>query len=248
MMDPLFKQIFGNVDEKTKIRRVQEWLCLSGFSIVIDGIFGPATKQALINFQKVQHLPSTGELTDDTLACLVSPMKSAMQILPADTSSLGKMMVEYAKLHLSCRPREVGGQNMGPWVRMYMGGKEGVDWPWCAGFVSFLLKQACESLGRPIPFQTSPSCYLMAQSAMKKPGMYIYGKGKATGDLGDKLNGAIFFVRSPGKWSHTGIVLQALSESFYTIEGNTNDEGSAEGHEVCQRIRGYENKDFILLS
>jgi hypothetical protein len=228
-----------------QIKLIQEWLCLFGFSIVIDGIYGPATKQALINFQKAQHINPTGEATEETLNCLISPIKSAMQILPADTTSLGKMVVEYAKLHLSCRPREVGGQNMGPWVRLYMDNKEGVEWPWCAGFVSYLLKQACQSLNRPIPFQTSPSCALMAESAKGKG---MYKAGAEIGPLkGDLLTGAIFFVRKPNLWVHTGVVIQASVDTFTTIEGNTNDDGSPEGYEVCQRIRGYDNKDFIIL-
>lgn len=32
-----------------------------------------------------------------------------------------------------------------------------------------------------------------------------------------------------------------------TIEGNTNDEDSPEGYEVCRRVRGYGSKDFILI-
>jgi hypothetical protein len=32
-----------------------------------------------------------------------------------------------------------------------------------------------------------------------------------------------------------------------TIEGNTNDEGSREGHEVCARTRGYDGEDFVLI-
>ena len=45
-------------------------------------------------------------------------------------------------------PREIGGQNMGPWVRLYMDGREGAEFPWCAGFVCFVLAQACEAMGR----------------------------------------------------------------------------------------------------
>jgi hypothetical protein len=46
---------------------------------------------------------------------------------------------------------------------------------------------------------------------------------------------------------HTGIVLEANNDFYHTIEGNTNDEGSREGYEVCKRIRGYKKKDFILI-
>ncbi len=45
-----------------------------------------------------------------------------------------------------------------------------------------------------------------------------------------------------------GIVLRAAEEVFETIEGNTNDEGSREGYEVCQRVRGYPGKDFIVFA
>jgi hypothetical protein len=42
-------------------------------------------------------------------------------------------------------------------------------------------------------------------------------------------------------------VTRAEDEVFHTIEGNTNHEGSYEGYEVCKRIRGYKDKDFILI-
>jgi hypothetical protein len=32
---------------------------------------------------------------------------------------------------------------------------------------------------------------------------------------------------------------------YSTVEGNTNDEGSADGYEVCQRMRSLTKKDFI---
>jgi hypothetical protein len=37
---------------------------------------------------------------------------------------------------------------------------------------------------------------------------------------------------------HTGFVVEVLSNgNLKTIEGNTNDEGSREGYEVCYRTR-----------
>jgi hypothetical protein len=42
-------------------------------------------------------------------------------------------------------------------------------------------------------------------------------------------------------------VIAPREEVFETIEGNTNDEGSREGYEVCHRVRGYGSKDFILV-
>ncbi len=58
-----------------------------------------------------------------------------------------------------------------------------------------------------------------------------------------------FFLnrRTPDDWTHVGIVTEAADGSFKTIEGNTNDEGSREGYEVCARNRGYKKRDFIQI-
>ena len=60
--------------------------------------------------------------------------------------------------------------------------------------------------------------------------------------------GSMFLSRRTTKdWVHVGIVIKAEDQIIHTIEGNTNDEGSREGYEVCKRIRGYKNKDYILI-
>jgi hypothetical protein len=65
--------------------------------------------------------------------------------------------------------------------------------------------------------------------------------------------GSIFLQQAHGaerrryRYRHTGIVIEAGPETMTTIEGNTNDEGSAEGYEVCRRTRGYGNMDFVVL-
>jgi hypothetical protein len=155
------------------------------------------------------------------------------------------MVVAYAEQHLSQKPREIGGQNGGPWVRLYMDGNEGSAWPWCAGFASFILKQACSTLQIQVPIQPSFSCDLLAASARDKNCFLAESK------IADKKQiapGSLFLVRrTSADWEHTGIVLSAEKGLFYTIEGNTNDEGSREGYEVCRRFRGYKNKDFIIF-
>jgi hypothetical protein len=54
--------------------------------------------------------------------------------------------------------------------------------------------------------------------------------------------------KSPTDWQHVGIVTSAEKDAFHTIEGNTNDEGSREGFEVCERVRGYDKKDFLIVA
>jgi hypothetical protein len=249
-----FNGLLKKGDSGVRVKVIQEWLCLRGFNVVIDGGFGSATEKAVYNFQldtkkNPNKIVSNGIVDALTYQYLVQPMLDVLQpstIPLLKSRSLGEMMRYFAMSHLASHPREVGGLNKGPWVRLYMDGKEGTVWPWCAGFVSFVLKQACSSLSKTIPFQTSFSCDMMAKNAMDKK---MFHPGAEIGKMrGENLNGAIFFVRkTTGDWTHTGIVIEAKYDVFSTIEGNTNDAGDREGYEVCRRFRNYENKDFILL-
>jgi len=151
----------------------------------------------------------------------------------------------YARQHLASAPREVGGQNRGPWVRLYMDGQEGAEWAWCAGFACFVLKQACDAVGMPLPLTPSVSCDSLAASAQQR-GLFL--KGAPDMDRRRLGPGSLFLNRrTPTDWVHTGIVIDVAAETLQTIEGNTNDEGSREGYEVCQRIRGYAQKDFVVI-
>ena len=230
-----------------QVRLVQEWLCLQGIAVVVDGDFGPATEQAVRKFQRNVSLPATGAADSATLERLTQPLAKALRSIEPNGRGLGEMVVAYAEQHLAQRPREVGGENRGPWVRLYTGGKEGAGWPWCAAFVSFVLKQACKTLpdlsGLPIP--ASLSCDLLAAGAKQRKRFLASPPAAKRSQV---TPGSIFLVRrTKSDWIHTGIVVHAEAEFFLTIEGNTNDAGSREGYEVCKRTRGYRNKDFILI-
>jgi hypothetical protein len=185
-------------------------------------------------------------VSKDTFALMVEPMINATAPLAlSQCISLGEMVVKYAEQHLAQHPLEVGGQNKGPWVRLYMNGNEGTQWPWCAGFACFILRQACDSLKLPLPIVPSFSCDSIVANG-KKQGLFL-----PESNAGDKSKinpGSFFLVRNTSTdWTHVGIVVKAEKEYFTTIEGNTNDKGSPEGYEVCKRLRGYSNKDFVLF-
>jgi lysozyme family protein/peptidoglycan hydrolase-like protein with peptidoglycan-binding domain len=229
-----------------KVRLVQGWLSLHGFQVVVDGGFGPATQQALRAFQAKRGLPTTGNVDEATYAALVAPMAAALAPVPRK-KTLGALVLAYAKQHLRQGPREVGGQNRGPWVRLYTDGREGDEFPWCAGFATFCVKQACESLGVPLPLERTLGCDVMATSCGHR---FVQGSGATSAKV---TPGSIFVQLATGderrkyKYRHTGIVVAAGPDTMQTIEGNTNDDGSAEGYEVCARTRGYGNMDFIVL-
>lgn len=226
-------------------RQVQEWLCLHGRNVVIDGDFGPATKAAVQAFQAGSGLTASGTVNQSTWGALVQPMTDAVAELEPGSRGLGALAVAYAKQHLAQHPREVGGQNRGPWVRLYMKGNDGAEWAWCAGFVCYVLRQAASTLGSPMPLAYTFSCDSLAAEA-KQGGIFLDGKKNVTPE--QLAPGSLFLLRrSPLDWTHTGMVIAAAAETFDTIEGNTNDSGEREGYEVCKRVRGYEDKDFAVI-
>jgi len=227
------------------VRRIQEWLNLHGFGLVVDDDFGGVTERLLKRFQSREGLQDTGVSDEITFAALVEPMISVLTQRLDTSISIEDSMLNYAKAHLAASPREIGGENRGPWVRLYMNGKDGRQFPWCAGFVTFLLHQACQSLDVEVPIKGSGSCDSMAAQG-KDAGLFLSEK-----DLNSETlpAGSIFLVRRTSTdWTHTGLVSLAEDDLFDTIEGNTNDEGLREGFEVCARSRGYGKKEFVLVS
>jgi hypothetical protein len=232
-------------DKSKLVRQAQEWLCLSDFSVVLDGDFGPGTELAVIRFQKKSKLPETGDVDETTWDALVKPMREALQPIPAGSKSLRQLVVAYAGRHLARHPREVGGENSGPWVRLYMNGQEGKAWPWCAGFATFVLKQASDTLGVPAPLPRLFGCDSLAGLAETK-GLLL--RTKTAADFAKVEAGTLFLVRKgPFHWQHIGIVAEVHGDAMITIEGNTNDDGVPEGFEVCRRSRGLKDRDFLLV-
>jgi peptidoglycan hydrolase-like protein with peptidoglycan-binding domain len=235
---------FKRPDQGPPVKRVQEWLCLHGLWIKIDGDFGPATQLAMKQYQAAEGLPSTGVLDPMTWDHLVAPLRAALAPIPPSGRTLGQLTVAWASQQLASKPREIP-PNSGAFVRTYMKGHEGKDWPWCAGFATFCLEKAASALGVSLPIKTSFSCDELAWSA-KAAGILLREPGAA--DRSRISPGSLFVVRkSPNDWSHTGIVVEAGAEAFRTIEGNTNDAGSANGDGVYQRVRKFGASDFILF-
>lgn len=228
-------------DVGTDARRVQEWLSLHGIRLAIDGDFGPATRRGVERYQEQTNLAVSGEVDAETFESLVSPMKEVCRRDVSNACTLTEGVVVRAAAHVAVHPVEVGGANKGPWVRMYMKGGTG---PWCAGFVTFALHQAAEFLDIELPFAGSFSCDNLAEQA-RSAGRFVAEQDVRPDDL---LPGSIFLVRKSARdWTHTGVVAQALPDSFDTLEGNTDDAGGREGIEACAHTRGYAKKDFIVL-
>lgn len=229
--------------QRKLIYLIQEWLCLSGQSIKTDGDFGPATEIAVKKFQKNAGLISNGIVDPLTFEKLVGPQKGMMEVSLVSTGNLLFAVVEFSLKYLAVHPIEIGGQNLGPWVRYFMDGHQGNSWPWCAGFDTFVVRQAAKLIGVQSSVPRTYSCDVLGMWA-KHNGKLVKG---SSGNLSVVKPGHLFLVRrSVNDWQHTGIVIEMTPEYCVTIKGNTNDEGSREGYEVCQRIRSFRTLDFVI--
>lgn len=226
-------------------KRIQEWLSIHGYKLVIDGDFGSATHTNVERFQNDMNLTVNGIVDQSTFSVLTKPMTSTLhKKLLSSGSTLSEVMLEYAKEHLKQHPIEVGGQNRGPWVRMFMQGNQGSDWPWCAGFTTFLLNQASQTMAIKKTIDGSFSCDLLAMQA-KNAGLFVSEKQAKSRMI---PAGSWFLNRRESyDWTHVGLIVEARDDVLLTIEGNTNDDGSYEGYEVCERTRSYRNRDFIVF-
>jgi len=234
--------------EAVDIRHVQELLGLLGLRTEIDGGMGPATQSLLKRFQAGQRLPAHGIPDQPTLEALEreTGIQDARHPPFGRTRSgcaeaLHHILTTY---HLPHRPREVGRDCHGPWVRLYMDGREGL--PWSVGFVSTLLRQAAQALGKPPQIRGGWSPTILAQQA-KEAGLLVDGDHLS----GEIPRGSIFLTRhgSLAKWVNTGVVLEdrVAENAILTAEATTNDFGRHEGWEVSQLVRRRSGRDYIIF-
>lgn len=235
------------------VHRVQEWCCFHNCQTAIDGDFGAGTEASVRDFQRRAGLAESGTVDERTWARLTEPMQASfgpVPVAPGDT--LYDVVLRIARRHLEIHPIEFtvkGDGNRGPWVRLFMHGREGSDQPWCAGFVCHVIGQAAHALGQPMPIKRQVGVDALVADA-KEDGRFLEGATLKTGEkrVDAIRRGALFVVRRTATdWTHVGFVTDVGGERFKTIEGNTNDAGSADGFEVCARQRGYGSRDFVLL-
>ena len=117
--------------------------------------------------------------------------------------------------------------------------------PWCATFVSWCAEQANIPTSI-IQRSTAAGCSSYSFN------LYFYAGGSSLNSSSDNnyhflgynytpKKGDLFFTRS---WSHVGLVVDSDGTYVTTVEGNTNDGGSAEGCGVFVRTRYVDDLYF----
>lgn len=122
-------------------------------------------------------------------------------------------MVWVAKQELEAGAKEIGGNNLGPFVEKYLK-PSGIrpPQPWCAAFVSWCLRESAR-INRTIP----PLPYFIRARSFHRDGLTrgLLVKEPQPGDI------VVWWRdRRDGPLGHVGIVEHRQDQSIQTIEGN----------------------------
>jgi len=133
--------------------------------------------------------------------------------------------------------REATGHNDGTAVEGYLASVGlGKGYSWCMAFVYWCVKQAALAAGIPNPLEQTGGVLEEWNSGR---GQHIEKHSIQAGDIGildlGSGHGHTFFIT--GAWPEQDLI--------HTIEGNTNDDGSADGIGVFRRQRRISDPHFV---
>lgn len=118
------------------------------------------------------------------------------------------------------------GSNWGKQVEKYLK-SVGINFPapWCMGFVYWCVNEAAKEMNVPNPLK-------------KTGGVMDQWSSMRSLRVDTPQKGDIFIMDFGGGKGHTGFVTGVIGDKINTVEGNSNDEGSREGFEVCRKPGG----------
>ena len=248
----------GDQDETT-VRRIQRRLNARGCGpIDPDGVFGVETERAVKLFQARfpdvdgQPLVVDGKIGSITWAALFG--EESVPATDTAPSPLLAKAITIAKSQIGVMEQPPG-SNRGPEVDEYVrrvGLSPAGKFAWCAAFLYFCFDEASRAQGRTNPVVKTAGVLDHWNTAGRR-GVPRVTKARAVQDPGLVQPGHIFIIDTgaPGGGGHTGLVVEVVGGKLVTIEGNTNDAGSAEGVGVFMRQSrkiAQVNKGFIDYS
>jgi hypothetical protein len=187
--------------------------------------YGSACAMAVTRFQTAYHLASDGEVGELTWRRLREGKVISAPVVN-DPRNIGLMALEIAKTQLYVR--ELTGKNDGTEVEMYLhevGLSKGS--PWCQAFVFWCFMKAAQRLERLNPVFCTGGVLDCLNHERKEGTLIVHDP--MPGD-----QGIMDFGHGHG---HTFIVEERHFNRVFSIEGNTNNDGSRDGDGVYERNR-----------
>jgi hypothetical protein len=155
---------------------------------------------------------------------------------------LGLTALSYARDFVGIR-EEPG--NRGPAVEYFLRQTGlGPGWPWCAAFVNGVIDIACAVHNVRSPFEgTIREAYVQDYVDFARRKTWLVPFTRA-------FPGCLFALWNDdlGRYAHIGFVTGVVGQNhlYYTVEGNTNDDGGREGHSVLERERQTDHRTLFL--
>lgn len=154
-------------------------------------------------------------------------------------NALGLKAVALARQSVGVREEPLG-SNWGPYVKIYLASVGLTDpEPWCAAFVNYKIQQAATQLGQKAQWPKTGYCPSIGDWARANNAF-----------LSAPVAGCVFLVHSSaeGRYIHTGFVIAVNDDgTVSTVEGNTNDDGSANGIGIFARRRAIDSLHYVAI-
>lgn len=217
------------VDEKATPEAIKH---LQGLlKIQQTGIYGQTTRRIVTAWQMRNGVAPTGVVGPTTWAAIARWL--------------------YVKLMIAELGVTEHSANDGPRIREYQDAVHMGNGPWCAAYVGWGVLELAKKLKVTIPFTTNPAHargWLLSGDCWA-----LYDFAKLRGLLTNTpLPGSVFLLdyEHNGDARHTGVLVEPKADEpgvWWTVEGNTNDDGSPEGYEVAMMTRKLAQVDIVTF-
>jgi len=230
----------GEKDE-TIVKAIQKQLNAKGCGPVdVDGDFGKNTISAVKLFQtrnsdaKGNPLEADGRIGAITWATLFGG--NQVPVANVGATDLLKKTLEVAASQIGV-VEQPPFSNRGPEIDIYLRtvglNPVGQHYSWCMAYVYWCFNEAAKSLGIKNPLVKTAGC-LNQWNGSKCPKIKM---ADAVNDPSLVKPGFIFIIDHGQGNGHTGIVESVNGGLITTLEGNTNNDGSANGYGVLRLNR-----------
>lgn len=194
-------------------------------------IFGPKTTEAVKNFQTGHFLEPDGKVGPETIkalfpASIAAPDKYHIQPWQSSANVLRLRALDILTAQVGVRERYPNG---GPAIEIILASVGlGPGYSWCMAAMFWAVDQAAHELGVKNPM-------------MRTGGVLRQFNEGSCPHVTDVIPGDIFIMKVGDQGAgHTGMIRQVRAGGILdTVEGNTNDDGSANGDGFYFRNRNY---------
>ena len=210
-----------------------------GFKVTSPpGQFGAALASDIKLFQS-QNVDAAGRplKVDGNVGPLTWGALFGVSAAPALLPSLAYSALQRAISQIDVR-EDPAKPNTGPEVNAYL---KSVNVPpgsyWCMAFVNWCFQNGAVDAGVPDTFPVDAGCINVWNIVKSKAPQRIVTKAQAIADPSVIKPGFVFILDHGAGRGHTGFVKDHIGGALRTVEGNTNDNGSANGIGVFELNR-----------